>query len=90
MIDIVLFGQRVSFFSKNSRIIKRNTKSSGGILWDKLMEQLRQTFVEVYGTEPEASFFLLRGAWNLIGEHTDYNGGHVFSLRDYAGGLTRG
>ena len=43
----------------------------------QLTEQLRQKFVEVYGTEPEESFFA-PGRVNLIGEHTDYNGGHVF------------
>ena len=43
----------------------------------QITEQLRQTFVEVYGTEPEESFFA-PGRVNLIGEHTDYNGGHVF------------
>ena len=43
----------------------------------QITDQLRQTFVEVYGTEPEASFFA-PGRVNLIGEHTDYNGGHVF------------
>ena len=43
----------------------------------QITEQLRQKFVEVYGTEPEESFFA-PGRVNLIGEHTDYNGGHVF------------
>ena len=43
----------------------------------QITEQLRQTFVEVYGTEPEENFFA-PGRVNLIGEHTDYNGGHVF------------
>ena len=55
----------------------------------QITDQLRQKFVEVYGTEPEASFFA-PGRVNLIGEHTDYNGGHVFSLRDYAGDLCVG
>jgi len=43
----------------------------------QIKEQLRQTFVEVYDTEPEESFFA-PGRVNLIGEHTDYNGGNVF------------
>ena len=36
-----------------------------------------QKFREVYG-EGEAYAFFAPGRVNLIGEHTDYNGGHVF------------
>ena len=36
-----------------------------------------QKFREVYG-EGEAHAFFAPGRVNLIGEHTDYNGGHVF------------
>lgn len=39
--------------------------------------QLRQTFVQTYHQEPLAIYFS-PGRVNLIGEHTDYNGGHVF------------
>ncbi|MGT2912102.1 galactokinase [Streptococcus cameli] len=39
--------------------------------------ELTQAFVEVFGVEPDATFFS-PGRINLIGEHTDYNGGHVF------------
>ena len=35
------------------------------------------TFKEKFGTTPEQAFFA-PGRINLIGEHTDYNGGHVF------------
>lgn len=40
-------------------------------------EQLNQAFIDVFGQEPDATFFS-PGRINLIGEHTDYNGGHVF------------
>ncbi|WP_223594402.1 galactokinase [Neobacillus bataviensis] len=39
--------------------------------------KLNTTFENVFHTLPERSFFA-PGRINLIGEHTDYNGGHVF------------
>ena len=39
--------------------------------------QLREKFKEVFGVEADHTFFS-PGRINLIGEHTDYNGGHVF------------
>ncbi len=41
-------------------------------------EQLLQKFEEIYGGSGEARCFFAPGRVNLIGEHTDYNGGHVF------------
>ncbi|KRL00946.1 galactokinase [Liquorilactobacillus capillatus] len=38
---------------------------------------LKQKFITIFDTEPEHVFFS-PGRINLIGEHTDYNGGHVF------------
>lgn len=40
-------------------------------------KQLIQVFKAIFGQEPDATFFS-PGRINLIGEHTDYNGGHVF------------
>ncbi|HFU4449838.1 TPA: galactokinase [Streptococcus suis] len=40
-------------------------------------EQITQAFQDVFGQEADAVFFS-PGRINLIGEHTDYNGGHVF------------
>ncbi len=40
--------------------------------------QLREKFKEIYGTEGEIREYFAPGRVNLIGEHTDYNGGHVF------------
>ena len=42
------------------------------------MQQLQDKFAELYGTEGEPKAYFAPGRVNLIGEHTDYNGGHVF------------
>lgn len=43
------------------------------------MEQrIRTKFEELYGNEGEIKTYFAPGRVNLIGEHTDYNGGHVF------------
>ncbi len=39
--------------------------------------ELEQAFVKAYGRKPSAIYFS-PGRVNLIGEHTDYNGGYVF------------
>ena len=41
------------------------------------IEELKQAFAEAYGQQAELVYFA-PGRVNLIGEHTDYNGGHVF------------
>lgn len=41
------------------------------------IEELKQAFVDAYGVTPGAVYFS-PGRVNLIGEHTDYNGGSVF------------
>lgn len=38
---------------------------------------INDKFTEIFGEQAEATFFS-PGRINLIGEHTDYNGGHVF------------
>lgn len=40
-------------------------------------EQVRADFAKAFGVEADHTFFS-PGRINLIGEHTDYNGGHVF------------
>ena len=40
-------------------------------------ELLMNRFVEIFGEKGTACYFA-PGRINLIGEHTDYNGGHVF------------
>ena len=41
------------------------------------LKELKQAFAEAYGKEATAVYFS-PGRVNLIGEHTDYNGGYVF------------
>lgn len=61
-------------------------KQPGGFLIMKTSE-LKEEFSKIYDSKPERVFFS-PGRINLIGEHTDYNGGHVFpcaiSLGTYA------
>ncbi|MBM7551459.1 galactokinase [Thalassobacillus pellis] len=42
------------------------------------MEQLKNAFINQFGGHGELFSFFAPGRVNLIGEHTDYNGGHVF------------
>ncbi len=43
-----------------------------------MKEQLLKKFAEVFGYTEGAKVYFAPGRVNLIGEHTDYNGGHVF------------
>ena len=43
-----------------------------------MLEELLKKFKELYGDEGEIRTYFAPGRVNLIGEHTDYNGGHVF------------
>ncbi|WP_010649169.1 galactokinase [Oceanobacillus massiliensis] len=56
-------------------------------------QELANVFQEKFGTPPLPRSFFAPGRINLIGEHTDYNGGHVFpasiSLGTYAIGNKR-
>ncbi len=40
--------------------------------------QLKEKFIEIFGSAAAPRVFCAPGRVNLIGEHTDYNGGHVF------------
>lgn len=43
-----------------------------------MKEKILQKFGEVFGDTTGARTYFAPGRVNLIGEHTDYNGGHVF------------
>ena len=43
-----------------------------------MKEKLIQQFQKLYGSDGELRTYFAPGRVNLIGEHTDYNGGHVF------------
>lgn len=43
-----------------------------------MVNKLVETFQKMYGPEGEIRTYFAPGRVNLIGEHTDYNGGHVF------------
>ena len=44
----------------------------------EMKEKLIAKFAEVFGDDKDVQVFFAPGRVNLIGEHTDYNGGHVF------------
>ena len=43
-----------------------------------MKQKLFDKFAELFGNSDGAHFYFSPGRVNLIGEHTDYNGGHVF------------
>ncbi len=49
------------------------------LLFDNLLKETKKLFVEKYGSDPEV-IAVAPGRVNLIGEHTDYNGGFVFPM----------
>ena len=43
-----------------------------------MKEKIKSKFEELFGKEGDIKTYFAPGRVNLIGEHTDYNGGHVF------------
>lgn len=54
-----------------------------------IKNNILKKFAKIYGNAEGARVFFAPGRVNLIGEHTDYNGGHVFpcSLTLYPKGM---
>jgi len=44
----------------------------------EMLKEMKECFAEKFGTDGEIRSYFAPGRVNLIGEHTDYNGGHVF------------
>ena len=42
------------------------------------LDEMIQKFTDIFGADRLPEAFFAPGRVNLIGEHTDYNGGHVF------------
>ena len=42
------------------------------------LKEMKECFIEKFGETGEIRSYFAPGRVNLIGEHTDYNGGHVF------------
>lgn len=43
-----------------------------------MIEQVKKGFADTFGNDKDVKVYFAPGRVNLIGEHTDYNGGHVF------------
>ncbi|WP_315941408.1 galactokinase family protein, partial [Bacillus tropicus] len=43
-----------------------------------MKHKIKKAFADVFGESEDLRIFFAPGRVNLIGEHTDYNGGHVF------------
>ncbi|MCD8097231.1 MAG: galactokinase [Lachnospiraceae bacterium] len=50
-----------------------------------MKQRMIEKFEEIYGKDGEVSVYFAPGRANLIGEHTDYNGGHIFACTLTAG-----
>ena len=49
-----------------------------GVMAENMKETVLKKFGEVFGDAEGARVYFAPGRVNMIGEHTDYNGGHVF------------
>ena len=58
-----------------------------------IVDEVRDKFSELFGSDGDIRTYFAPGRVNLIGEHTDYNGGHVFpcalSMGNYAAARKR-
>ena len=72
---------------KRRKQLQETNAQEGRILWlqvrkhsggRNMKEKILAKFEEVFGSAEGAKAYFAPGRVNLIGEHTDYNGGHVF------------
>ena len=50
----------------------------GWVMAENMKELALKKFEEVFGGAQGVNVYFAPGRVNMIGEHTDYNGGHVF------------
>ena len=65
------------FYNKDNKTVTIPNKKETFMSTTLSIQQLRSDFATIFGAEADHTFFS-PGRINLIGEHTDYNGGHVF------------
>ena len=65
----------LKFYRNKSKII-RNKYSTEVV--PGMKEKCLESFKKIFGAEGDIRCYFAPGRVNLIGEHTDYNGGHVF------------
>ena len=62
--------------------VRQKTDRKGWVMAEKTAVEMKETilkkFAEVFGGKEGAKAYFAPGRVNMIGEHTDYNGGHVF------------
>ncbi len=63
------------FFKKSKQQYDRYFKGKGD--WG-MKETVLKKFEEIFGDTKDVNVYFAPGRVNMIGEHTDYNGGHVF------------
>lgn len=62
--------------SRHTAMVPERMSKGEGIM--EMKEKVLQKFGEVFGDTEGVKTYFAPGRVNLIGEHTDYNGGHVF------------
>lgn len=65
-------------YDKTKETKNRHAQKACAEMRIKVKEQVLAKFAEVFGDAEGAKVYFAPGRVNLIGEHTDYNGGHVF------------
>jgi galactokinase len=61
-----------------TKVGESDVNIESGRIYEMNIQELREKFNEVYGEGGDIREYFAPGRVNLIGGHTDYNGGHVF------------
>ena len=65
-------------YRNENKRVRGDTDRKGWVMADNMKEVVLKKFEEVFGDAEGAKVYFAPGRVNMIGEHTDYNGGHVF------------